>query len=126
VLAQRRSRGEVATACRQALGTTVVLRVTDANALADARVLVETELEAIDRTCSRFRADSDLELVNASSGRFMVVGPRLLEALQAALRAAWLTDGAVDPTLGEAIVLGGDSRARWARSGIHESPLMNA
>jgi len=106
----RRSRGEVATACWQALGTTVVLCITAEQALAEALVLVEAELDAIDRACSRFRADSELELVNASAGRFMVVSPLLLEALEAALRAAWLTDGAVDPTLGEALVLGGYSR----------------
>jgi len=106
----QRSRGEVATACWQALGTTVVVCITAEQALAEARVLVEAELDAIDRACSRFRADSELELVNASAGRFMVVGPLLLEALDAALRAAWLTDGAVDPTLGEALVLGGYSR----------------
>jgi FAD:protein FMN transferase len=106
----RRSRGQVATAYWEALGTTVVLCITADQALAEARGLVEAELDAIDRACSRFRADSELERVNASAGRFMVVGPLLLEALQVALRAAWLTDGAVDPTLGEAIVLGGYSR----------------
>jgi FAD:protein FMN transferase len=108
--ASRLARDDVASSCWQALGTTVVLRVTDASSLAGARALVEAELDAIDRACSRFRADSELERVNASAGRFMVVGPLLLEALQAAVRAAWLTDGAVDPTLGEAIVLGGYSR----------------
>jgi thiamine biosynthesis lipoprotein len=108
--ALRSSDSEMASACWQALGTTVVLRVTDAHALPDARALVEAELDAIDRACSRFRADSELERINASAGRFMVVGPLLREALQAAVRAAWLTDGAVDPTLGEAIVLGGYSR----------------
>ena len=73
-------------------------------------MLVEAELDAIDRECSRFRADSELERVNASAGRFMPASPLLLEALQTALRAAWLTEGAVDPTLGEAIVLAGYSR----------------
>jgi thiamine biosynthesis lipoprotein len=33
-----------------------------------------------------------------------------LEALQAGLRAAWLTEGAVDPTLGDALILAGYSR----------------
>jgi len=108
--AARPPRDEMASARWPALGTTVVLHVTNARALADARALVEAELDAIDRACSRFRSDSELERVNASAGRFMVVGPLLLEALQAAVRAAWLTDGAVDPTLGEAIVLGGYSR----------------
>jgi thiamine biosynthesis lipoprotein len=101
---------EVATARWEALGTTVILRVTKANALIDARAIVEDELAAVDRACSRFRADSELERVNAAAGRFLTASPLFLEALRAALRAAWLTDGAVDPTLGEAIVLAGYSR----------------
>jgi thiamine biosynthesis lipoprotein len=100
----------VATAGWTALGTTVVLRVGRASALIDARALVEGELAAVDRACSRFRADSELEYVNASAGRFVAVGSVLMEALEAAVRAAWLTEGAVDPTLGEAIILAGYSR----------------
>jgi thiamine biosynthesis lipoprotein len=101
---------DVATARWEALGTTVVLRVTNASALIEARALVEEELAAVDLACSRFRSDSELERVNASAGRYVTVSPLLLEALEAALRAASLTDGAVDPTLGEAIVLAGYSR----------------
>ena len=48
--------------------------------------------------------------MNASAGRFLTASPLFLEALEAGLRAAWLTDGAVDPTLGEAIILAGYSR----------------
>jgi len=106
----RGASAEVATARWEALGTAVVLRLTHASALAEARTLVQAELNAIDRACSRFRADSELERVNASAGRFVPASPLLLEALQTALRAAWLTGGAVDPTLGEAIVLAGYSR----------------
>jgi thiamine biosynthesis lipoprotein len=104
------SGAEVATARWEALGTTVVLRVTDAGALLAARALVEEELAAVDLACSRFRSDSELERVNASAGRSVTVSPLLLEALEVALRAASLTDGAVDPTLGEAIILAGYSR----------------
>jgi FAD:protein FMN transferase len=104
------SGADVATACWQALGTTVVLRVTHSSVLANARELVEAELDAIDRACSRFRADSELERVNAAAGRFVTASSLLVEALETALRAAWLTQGAVDPTLGEAIVLAGYSR----------------
>jgi thiamine biosynthesis lipoprotein len=101
---------EVATARWTALGTTAVLRVTRPDALIEARAVVEDELAAIDRTCSRFRADSEIERLNASAGRPVTVSPLLLEALEAALRAATLSHGAVDPTLGEAIVLAGYSR----------------
>ena len=44
----------------QALGTKAVLAVADAGALSEARRAVAAELVAIDRTCSRFRADSEL------------------------------------------------------------------
>jgi thiamine biosynthesis lipoprotein len=74
-------------------------------------MVVAAELEAIDRACSRFRADSDLARVNAAAGgRALRVAPLLIEALEVALRAAELTAGAVDPTLGAALVLAGYDR----------------
>ena len=97
----------------QALGTSVELLVTDARALNDARSLVERELDAVDRACSRFRADSELTRANARSGRVLSVSPLLIEALQVAVRAAELTDGDVDPTLGVALELAGYDRD-WA------------
>ncbi len=93
-----------------ALGTTVSVYVTDPALLADARARVEDELAAIDGACSRFREDSELSLVNAAAGRPTRIGPRLCEAIAVALRAARLTDGIVDPTIGEALVLAGYDR----------------
>jgi thiamine biosynthesis lipoprotein len=101
---------ERATVTWEALGTSAVLRVTDREALATARAVVERELAAIDRACSRFREDSELSRVNAASGRRVRVEPLLVEALQVALRAAELTDGDVDPTLGVALELAGYDR----------------
>jgi thiamine biosynthesis lipoprotein ApbE len=101
----------LATARWEALGTSVVLRLTDPAALPRARALVERELEQIDRACSRFRTDSDLSRVNAhAGGRPVRVSPLLIEALQLALRAAELTEGDVDPTVGAALVLAGYDR----------------
>jgi thiamine biosynthesis lipoprotein len=94
----------------QALGTTVVLRVVDAAAMARARAAVEQELDAIDRACSRFRPDSELVALNSRAGRATRVSPLLLEALELALRAAELTDGDVDPTVGRALELAGYDR----------------
>jgi len=94
----------------QALGTSVVLRVCDAAALAPARTAAERELDAIDRACSRFRADSELVRVNARAGRSTVVSALLLDALALALRAAELTGGDVDPTVGRALELAGYDR----------------
>ena len=94
----------------EALGTRVVLRLTDPRALGPARAAVEHELDAIDRACSRFRSDSDIAHVNASAGRAVRVSPLLADALALALRAAALTDGDVDPTVGSALVLSGYDR----------------
>jgi thiamine biosynthesis lipoprotein len=97
----------------EALGTSVVLLVDDPEALAPARALAERELRAIDRACSRFRPDSDLQRANAGAGRFVGVNPLLIEAVEVALRAAVLTDGDVDPTIGNALILAGYDRD-WA------------
>jgi thiamine biosynthesis lipoprotein ApbE len=94
----------------EALGTSAVLLVTDTRALGEARAILERELAEIDRACSRFREDSDLQRVNAGAGRFVSVSPLLIEAVQVALRAAELTDGDVDPTVGNALVLAGYDR----------------
>jgi thiamine biosynthesis lipoprotein ApbE len=94
----------------EALGTSVVLCVTEPEALEQARASVEHELAQIDIACSRFRADSELSRLNASPGRWARVSPLLAEALQLALAAARLTDGDVDPTLGRSLELCGYDR----------------
>ena len=99
-----------ATASWEALGTSVVLRVTAPHQLDLARVAVERELDALDLACSRFRTDSELSRVNAQQGRALAVGPLLMEAIAVALRAAALTDGDVDPTLGRTLELAGYDR----------------
>ncbi len=100
-----------ATARWEALGTSVVLRVLDPLWLPRASAILTRELDALDRACSRFRPDSDLCRVNArAGGRPVPVAPLLTEALLVALRAAELTDGDVDPTVGAALVLAGYDR----------------
>jgi FAD:protein FMN transferase len=99
-----------ATASWPALGTTASVYVSDPAALGDACVGVEQELAAIDAACSRFREDSELSRLNAAAGRPARVGPLLAEAIEVALRAARLSDGMVDPTIGEALVLAGYDR----------------
>jgi FAD:protein FMN transferase len=94
----------------EALGTSVELVVTDDNALTQARTTVECELDAIDRACSRFREDSELTRVNARAGRTVECDPLLIEAVEVALRAAEITDGDVDPTVGMALELAGYDR----------------
>jgi thiamine biosynthesis lipoprotein len=83
-----------------ALGTTAWVLVTDPAVLDAARAAVQAEVAAIDAACSRFRDDSELALVNAAGGQAVPVSPLLLDALEVALRAAVITDGLVDPTVG--------------------------
>jgi FAD:protein FMN transferase len=57
-----------------------------------------------DRIFSRFRADSELNAVNASASSVVVVSAELARGLGAAIRAAASTGGLVDPTVGAAVV----------------------
>jgi thiamine biosynthesis lipoprotein ApbE len=86
-----------------ALGTTVHLLVTDAAALEAARASVERTLDEVDTTYSRFREDSELRRLAAHRGTPVRVSELLARAVEAALRAARETDGAVDPTVGRAM-----------------------
>lgn len=90
-------------------GTRGVLVLTDDARLYEARQAVDDVLGWVDRACSRFRPDSDLERVNAGAGGAVAADPLLLDAVDVALRAARRTGGAVDPTVGQALrVLGYD------------------
>src|SRR5207302_6734762 len=102
-----------------ALGTTANVLVTEPGAIAAARRAVEDELAEMDVAASRFRPDSELSLVNGAGGRRVRVGPLLVTALTVALRAAELTDGDLDPTIGRALRLSGYDRdfAEVARVG---------
>jgi thiamine biosynthesis lipoprotein ApbE len=89
----------------RALGMLIQLGVTDPAKLAPARDLLEDDLAALDLACSRFRSDSELVAVaNAARGApgpvTVPVSQLLAEAVEVSLRAAGLTDGDVDPTVG--------------------------
>ena len=103
--------GEAA-ASWQALGTGVQVVVTDATRLTAARGMLEADLAAVDLACSRFRPDSEIVTLDramagpaasAGDGPAGEVSPLLAEAIAVALRAARLTDGDVDPTVGAAM-----------------------
>jgi thiamine biosynthesis lipoprotein len=91
----------------KALGTSVHVVATDAAKLDHATTAVREVLEDVDTAYSRFREDSELSRLNASPGRVVRVSPLLATAIDAAQRAARLTDGAVDPTIGHAIRVAG-------------------
>jgi thiamine biosynthesis lipoprotein ApbE len=91
-----------------ALGMLVQLVVTPPRLLPAARELLEADLLALDLACSRFRPDSELVAIGtvargASGPVIMSVSPLLAEAVAVSLRAAQLTDGDVDPTVGGAL-----------------------
>jgi FAD:protein FMN transferase len=86
-----------------ALGTTVRLVVTDPAQLPEAADLLATDLDAVDRACSRFRPDSEIRSLSTRTGTSTPLTPLLAEAVSVALRAAQLTDGDVDPTVGAAM-----------------------
>ena len=85
-------------------GTTATLLVSDPDWLETARGIADVELAAVDRACSRFRPDSELSRLNAADGAVTSVTDLFADLLEAALRAARLTGGDVDPTCGQALV----------------------
>jgi thiamine biosynthesis lipoprotein len=100
--------GVLAAAQTHAMGTTARIVTCDGDVNA-AVTLMSERLEEIEQACSRFRPDSDLMRVNDGAGHAVTVAPVLVEAVGVALRAAELTEGQVDPTVGNAIrVLGYD------------------
>jgi len=124
-----------AAASWRALGTLVQLVVTEPRALAEARRLLEADLAAVDLACSRFRADSEICTLRAVRGPRATRGPQatvsqqvsplLAEAIAVALRAAELTDGDVDPTVGAAMSAVGYDRdfEEIQRAGQTEQPV---
>jgi len=103
----------------KALGTSVHVLATDAGELVTATTAVSEVLDEVDIAYSRFRDDSELSRLNAGPGRPVRVSPLLAMAIDAAQRAARLTDGAVDPTIGHAIRVAGydDDFSRVADQG---------
>jgi thiamine biosynthesis lipoprotein len=80
-----------------------MVAVTEPDQISTARDAVLRTVAAFDCACSSFRSDSELSALNRAAGRAVAVSPLLLEAVLAALRAAELTDGDVDPGLGHAL-----------------------
>ena len=99
-----------AAASFRAIGTTHRIVVTRPEVLGDAIVTAHTHLAELDRAASRFRADSEVSVLARRAERGPVtalVSDVLADALDAALAAARLTDGLVDPTVGAAVVASG-------------------
>ena len=110
-----------------ALGTYAFLATGDPRQLDRAERMARDVLAEVDRSCSRFRPDSDLSRANRRAGRWVRVDPLLVAATAVALEAARETDGLVDPCLGRALVsLGYDADldvVRRREPGVSRFPL---
>ena len=104
-----------------ALGASVQLVVTHPGRLERARVMLEAELTAIDAACNRLRAGSEVAALDDRPTGPVQVSPLLADAIAAALRAARLTDGDLDPTVGDAFA--GTGRPDGGQpGGVHPEP----
>ena len=93
----------IATADWEAWSCRVRLAVTDPAALDEARHVLTDSLAAVDDAASRFRPDSEVARLDEAAGAWTAVTPLLTDLLTVALRAARITDGDVDPTVGAAL-----------------------
>lgn len=88
--------------------TSVELVVSDPRAVAAAAAILDRQLDWTEQVASRFRADSEINrlhaAVAAAPGETHPVSHDLYEAVAVAIRAAALSDGVVDPTVGAALV----------------------
>lgn len=94
----------------RAIGTTIRLVVTRPHVLDEAAAVVHQHLAALDLAVSRFRPDSELSRLARAAEHgdaSALVSPTFAGSLRAALRAARLTEGLVDPTVGRAVAASG-------------------
>ena len=94
----------------RAIGTAATVVVLDPAKADDAERILRADIDAIDLACSRFRPDSELEYLHANAGRPIGVSALLFDALEIACQVAQRTQGAVDPTVGNAIAALGYDR----------------
>ena len=94
---------EMAIARDTVMGTSMEVASARPDRLASAKAAADRVVAAIDQSCSRFREDSELSMVHRQRGHEVHVSGLLARALRIALRAARLTDGLVDPTVGAAL-----------------------
>jgi thiamine biosynthesis lipoprotein len=83
----------------------------------------EDEVNACERVLSRFDSRSDLSRLNRTSGEWVAVDERLVEALAAAARGRIDTGGLFDPTILPALTAAGYDRSFELLSGTHTGRL---
>jgi FAD:protein FMN transferase len=102
--------------------TSIRVVVTDPAALEVAVEIVQAVLDDVELASSRFRPDSEVCLLAAAGGQPMRVSAVLQDLVETALEAARRTGGAVDPTLGNALLgLGYDTTISEIRP-VHSVP----
>jgi len=94
-----------------ALGSEIVVAVTEPDRLAGVAAHVHACVDAVDRALSRFRPDSELRRLEARPGAWQPASPLFREALELALQAAAETDGVFDPTVRDAVEAAGYDRS---------------
>lgn len=72
---------------------------------------VQTDLEIMETTLSRFRPTSELSLLNQHSGAWVQVSPMLFDLMRSARQAAVLTDGLFNPLVLPALIAAGYDRS---------------
>ncbi len=87
-----------------AFGTTASFATTTPEAMGAAEAVLRGELAEIELCCSRFRADLEISRAHETGGYPAIVSPLLAEVIKTALDIARDTDGAVDPTVGAAVI----------------------
>jgi thiamine biosynthesis lipoprotein len=94
----------------RAIGCTNSVLTTDATTIDEAAQVAEAVVEELDLAASRFRADSEISRINGAAsgeGVDVVVSELLGGCITASLHAADITDGLVDPTVGQAVIAAG-------------------
>lgn len=78
--------------------------------------------ETVEQACSRFRPESELSRINASSRRDIGVSPMMEDVLRAAERARGISGGLVDAGVGEAVIGWGYDRTFEDVVGLEAEP----
>ncbi len=94
----------------KAIGTSVEILLTEISSIGHAIELVREQIDELDRTASRFRPDSELMKLCSMNASPAIVSPLLYELLTVAVRAFEITGGALDPTVGRALIQSGYDR----------------
>ncbi|MEV0799110.1 FAD:protein FMN transferase [Kribbella sp. NPDC050281] len=86
---------------------TVRLTVDDPAVLGAACGELKALMDRVDKAASRFRPDSELSIVNSRAGALVPVSRLLVDLVDVSLVAASMSGGAVDPTVGAAVIAAG-------------------